>query len=204
MGLFWAVFYGIFYRRVLLLYAKLFKNSYSKCNLAGKNVLITGAASGLGRQIAFDLLRMPKERQPRKLYLWDINPLKEFQDLGKSPNEPEIELYVGDMCDYQKVNDQIYTYSKQNVNLDIVLLNAGIAANNYLSKMKFEDYYKTIDVNFLSNVNFSKTLMEVHHPKNVLYTASLAAFVGDAKMSEYCPSKHAIRSFAHACRREYG
>lgn len=197
MGLLSALFYGCFYRRILQLWVKFFSKSYEKIDLKGKNVLVTGAASGLGRQVALDLIQMPKYRRPTKIFLWDINSLEEFQNM-----EPAEILQI-DLCDYQKVSKQIISYSQSNQNLDIVFQNAGVAAGKILKDLTFEQYFKTIDVNFLSCVNFTKSLMEHHQPQHVLYTSSVAAFVGESRGSEYCPSKHAIRSFAHACRREY-
>ena len=125
-------------------------------------------------------------------------------------SKTQIETLKIDLTDYNKVSLEIKKLSDSGKNLDIVIFNAGIAAGQLFKDLTFQQYQKTIDVNFLSNVHLTKQIMEnnqnkenSHKPKNLIYISSIAGYWQSPKASEYCPSKHAIRSFvecySHEC-----
>merc|ERR1712045_361376 len=66
--------------------------------------------------------------------------------------------------------------------------------------MELSKFMKTIDVNFLANVQMTKTVLEHHFNtiEHFVYVSSMASFVGSGRMSEYCASKAAIRSFSES------
>jgi len=183
---------GLIFRRVLTAYRRNFSAAKENLDLSGKTVLITGAASGFGRQFALDFMKLGPKRAPAKLILWDLNSLEEFA------NDPKIDTCQLDTTDYDKVGAEIDRHARKNTNIDICICNAGIVANTFFSKIPFAKYRKTIEVNFLSKVFLTREVLEKHVPERIVYISSVASYVSSATQTEYSPSKHAIRSFAEA------
>ena len=112
----------------------------------GKNCLITGAASGIGRSFAMALAK-----EGMNLYITDIN----IEDLEKVKNEV-VELgatVYSDKCDVSKFEDfkkiSKDFYSKLG-DLDLLINNAGIAIGGGIENLEIEDWKKVLDVNLWS------------------------------------------------------
>lgn len=195
--LIYALYYHGIYLRFRRAYLCFFSNHRQELDLSTQTVLITGAASGIGRQLALDLLTLPKEHRPKKLILWDLNQCPDFQD-GVPQAGVQIICRRFDVCNYALTNQ----YINNDGHVDVAVCNAGIAGYGTLDKLSWDAYYKTINVNFLAKVQMTKTLLELYPIKSLVYISSMASYGGIATMSEYCPSKAAIRSFAESLQGE--
>ena len=94
--------------------------------IKGNNVLITGGASGIGRIMG----RIALERGAKSLIIWDINEgsiastIEEYKKLGT------VKGYKVDVSDSEQVKEIAARTEKECGNIDIVINNAGIVANN--------------------------------------------------------------------------
>jgi len=114
--------------------------------LKGKNCLITGAASGIGRSFTIALAK-----EGMNLFITDIN----LEGLEKVKNEV-VELgatVYADKCDVSKLEDfKVISenfYSKLG-DLDLLINNAGIAIGGGIENLEIEDWKKVLDVNLWS------------------------------------------------------
>merc|ERR1711934_879948 len=98
-------YYGIFIRlkRCYLLF---FSKHRQNLDLSNKTVLITGASSGIGLQLAHDLISLPSDHRPKKLILWDLNKNPDFKEKDTVGNVI-IECYKVDITDYKTVVELI-------------------------------------------------------------------------------------------------
>ena len=94
--------------------------------IKGNNVLITGGASGIGRIMG----RIALERGAKTLIIWDINEasiastIEEYSTLGA------VKGYKVDVSNSLQVQEIAAKTEKECGNIDIVINNAGIVANN--------------------------------------------------------------------------
>jgi len=191
VGFLKLVFYHAVYLRFLRIKLMFSSKHRTDLDLSGKTVLITGAANGIGRALALDLLKLPK--RPAKLLLWDLLKFDDFQD-GENRNGTIIHTRNVDVTDYKTVERLI----TEDGPIHVCVCNAGIGAGLKFEQMPFDKFTKTIDVNFLAKVRMTKIVLDKYsdYIEHFVYTSSAASFVGSGRMTEYCASKAAIRSFA--------
>lgn len=114
---------------------------------AGKIVIITGAASGIGRSIATHLASLGAS-----LVLADIDQqnLQELSDELSGTYGVDSAIHIGDQSDVAAVHDTIQKAILTFGGLDGVVLNAGIAVTGPLADLPQEDWERVIRVNLSS------------------------------------------------------
>ena len=172
-----------------------------------KTILITGASSGIGYELAKiyaenknnlilvargkdKLEKLKKEILEEKNS--EINVLILEKDLGKENASFEL---------YQEVK-------KHNINVDVLINNAGIGIYGEFSKILWSDMNKNnslINLNIRTVVELTKLYLDDFLQKNegeILNVASIASFFPGPIMATYYASKAFIFSFTEAIREE--
>jgi len=167
-------------------------------DLAGKRVLITGAARGIGALLA----RRLHERGAR-VALLGLEP-----DLLASVAAQccEAPSYECDVADREQVDRAVADAVSQLGGLDVAVANAGIGAQMTLVDGDAAIWDATLAVNLTGSYNLVRAAApHVSHPGGYfLLTASLAAAVHLPLMSAYCASKAAVESLGDSLRIELG
>jgi all-trans-retinol dehydrogenase (NAD+) len=167
-------------------------------DLAGARVLITGAASGLGRRLAHALA----ERKAL-LVLWDLNPqgldrvAGEVQALGGS-----AELAVIDVSRREEVYEAARRLAEP---LDVLINNAGIVSGKRLLEIPDELVERTFAVNTLPLFWTVKAFLPsmIERGRGHLVTiASAAGLIGVPRLTDYSASKWAAVGFDESLRAE--
>ncbi|MGB0838568.1 MAG: SDR family NAD(P)-dependent oxidoreductase [Chitinophagales bacterium] len=173
-------------------------------NVSGKNVVITGVGSGIGKALA-----MLFASKACNLALNDVNPsrLKETITICQSIN-PKIHIYAQafDVAVEELVHGFAKNALEQLGTIDVVINNAGVA----LGPTKVEELQKK-DFDWIMGINFwgmvYGTQAFVPHLKTrkeaaLINISSLFGLIGIAYQAAYCTTKFAIRGFTEALRME--
>ncbi|KAI6214497.1 hypothetical protein M3Y94_00275500 [Aphelenchoides besseyi] len=161
-------------------------------------VLITGAGSGIGRELA---IRFAQRRA--HLILWDLNSKlnEETKELLRVKGYENVKCYTVDVGN----KSEVYETGRQVGRVDIVISNAGIVHGKKLLNCPDELMEKTVGVNMNALFYLSKAfvpgMIERDHGHFVI-TASMAGKVGVAGLADYCASKFGAVGFAEALRAE--
>ena len=121
--------------------------------LKDKKCLLTGAATGIGRALAFELAK-----EGVQLFLADI----QIEELEKVKAELEpygVKVFTGkcDVSNYEEFRELAEeVYSKFGGELDILINNAGIAGGGYCEDIPIEEWKRVIDVNLWSIIYATK------------------------------------------------
>ena len=160
-------------------------------NFTNKSVLITGAATGIGRALSHELAN-----RGAVVYVTALNE-KEAQivvDEITSSNGKAIaaELDVGNFKDIEKMIDLVVSEQGQ---LDIMINNAGVAYVGESYDMQVETIEKLAHINFTA-VNVGAVLAYTQMKKqgfgHILNTASMGGFLPTPGMAIYAATKHGV------------
>ena len=165
-------------------------------DLAGKRVLITGAARGIGALTA----RRLHERGAR-VALLGLEPDLLEATAATCGDAPWFEC---DVADREQVEVAVAAAIERLGGLDVAIANAGIGAQMTLIDGDSDVWDNTFAVNLMGTYNLVRAAgPHVAHPQGYfLLTASLAAAIHLPLMSAYCASKAAVESLGDSLRIE--
>lgn len=165
------------------------KNPFS---LEGKTILITGAASGIGRATALQCAEMGA-----KVILVDLNEngLKETEKLiGRD----DTEYRALDLTDLDKLSEMVSTLPK----LDGVASNAGVVLSLLAKFSEAKDMERIFRINTFSHINLTQQLIiqkKLNKGASVVFTSSMSGvYCGLAGGSLYGATKSAILGYSKA------
>ena len=166
-----------------------------------KNVLITGAASGIGRIMTKRMAELGAN-----LHLWDINH-NGLDSLSEELNgmTNHVHNYVLDISDRQAIYDTAKKVLDRCKYIDILINDAGIVSGKPLLEASDEDIIRTFNVNalalFWTAHAFLPGMIE-QNSGHVVTVSSAGGVVGTAKLVDYCSSKFAAFGFDESLRLE--
>lgn len=168
-----------------------------RTSLTGKSVLITGAARGIGAELA----RRAAARGAR-VALVGLEP----EQLAKVADElgPEHLWVETDVTDADALAAAVRRTVETFGGLDIVVANAGIAPLTTVMTSSAHALARTIEVNLIgAMLTTHAALPEIAKRKgHVLLISSAAAFTVLPGMSAYCAAKAGVERFGDALRLE--
>ena len=167
----------------------------------GKIVLITGASSGLGKELSEMLGKEGYTvwmcaRNIRKLE----NVMKELQKEGILCHSTKAD--ISNMEDVTRLYDEIMReYGK----LDILVNNAGIGLFGLLEEINYLDIFKTININVIGTIYMTKkavNIMKKQKYGTIVNIISTAGKIPRAYETVYVASKWAQRGFFESLKLE--
>ena len=165
------------------------KNPFS---LKGKTILITGAASGIGRATAVQCSEMGA-----KLVLVDLNE-QGLNDTKALISRENTEYYALDLTDLDKLIEMVGTLPK----LDGVASNAGIVMSLLAKFSDVNDMERIFKINTFSHINLIQQLIaqkKLNKGASIVFTSSMSGvYCGLAGGSLYGATKSAMLGYAKA------
>jgi short-subunit dehydrogenase len=166
----------------------------------GKIVWITGASSGIGEALAYELAR-----RNCKLILSARN-IKALETVKLKCSTAEVVILPFDLSDFDNaknhVENAIATFGK----IDVLVNNGGVSQRSLIAETDFEVDKKLIEVDYLGTVALTKALLPyfIKNKKGHFVTiTSLMGKFGSPYRSGYCGAKHALHGFFDVLRMEH-
>ena len=157
--------------------------------------LITGAARGIGKQIAITLAKAG--------YDIALNYRSKTDDLNKTKEEIESYkvkclLVQGDVSNFEDTQRMAQETIDEFGKIDVLVNNAGITKDMLLLRMKQEDFENVIDINLVGTFNMTKNVasyMMKARQGRIINVSSVVGVSGNAGQANYSASKAGIIGF---------
>jgi NAD(P)-dependent dehydrogenase (short-subunit alcohol dehydrogenase family) len=170
--------------------------------LADKVVVITGAASGIGRALAVDVAR-----RGARVAISDIDEpgLAETLDLVEEAGAREVRndrLDVADRAAFAAYADAVAGHFGR---VDVVVNNAGVALVGDVEDLDYADMDWIMGINFWGVVHGTKEFLPhlvASGDGHLVNMSSLFGLVSIPSQSMYNAAKYAVRGFSEALREE--
>ncbi|MFE3543292.1 SDR family NAD(P)-dependent oxidoreductase [Nocardia sp. NPDC059177] len=173
--------------------------------VAGKRVLVTGAAMGLGKLFAEHAVREGADA----VVLWDVNELALRETAAQlTAQGGKVHPYVVDVSSQDSIKENAEAVRKEVGGIDILVNNAGIVRGNtyFWETENRADIDKTMAINSLAPMyialEFLPGMVAGAGEARILNIASSAGLVANPRMAVYAASKWAALGWSDSVRLE--
>ncbi|MDY3006943.1 3-oxoacyl-[acyl-carrier-protein] reductase [Anaerococcus sp. AGMB00486] len=163
-----------------------------------KYALITGASGGIGSAIArklasdYNLILHTRSKKDK------IDKLKKELDT-------EVICISADLSNFEDCQKVFNICKEENLDVEVLVNNAGMTLDNVIFRMKEEDFVKVIETNlysvfYLSKL-FARTMMKKKSGR-IINIASISGIRGNVGQTNYSASKAGIIGFTKSLAKE--
>ena len=170
--------------------------------LDGKVAIVTGAAQGIGQEIAIQLAERGANVVVADL---DVDRCHETVELVKKTGRQGIPFQVN-VATWDEVKAMTDSVLKEWEHVDILVNNAGITRDGLLMRMKEEDWDLVLKVNLTGTFHCTKALipsMSKQRFGRIINIASIVGAIGNIGQANYAASKAAVIGLTKSAAREY-
>ena len=169
--------------------------------LSGKNILITGAGSGIGRLMAHYFAD-----EKANVALVDINEQAAKSVTREiSSRKVRASYYLCNIAESEAVAQTADRIRRDFGAIDVLVNNAGTVVGKSFFDITLEEMQRTMNVNFWGHLFFTKAFigdMIARKSGAIVNIASSSGLIGMPMLSAYAASKFAEVGFSEALRRE--
>ncbi len=171
----------------------------------GKNVIVTGGSSGIGRATARMLVQRGANVAiiARRQALLEAA-LAEFE-AERVTSAQVFQAYSADLSDWEQAQAAIAALTVEGRTPDILINAAGIAHPGYFEELPIEVFRRTMDVDFFGTLYPTKLvvpMMMARRSGHIVNFSSVAGFLGVFGYTAYGAAKFAVRGFSDVLRSE--
>lgn len=167
-----------------------------------KVIIITGGAGGIGKETAKLLAK-----EGAKVVIFDINENRLTEAKKEIEKYGIVEAIKADVTDFKSVSDAVNKVYEKFGKIDVLINNAGITRDGFLSKMDLEDWNKVIAVNLTGVFNTTKAVvpyMLEREKGNIISISSVVGVYGNIGQTNYAASKAGIIGMTKTWAKELG
>jgi 3-oxoacyl-[acyl-carrier protein] reductase len=171
--------------------------------LAGKRVLITGAARGLGRALA---LRLAREESCLILVDYDGPGLFETAAIvSRLDKAKAVSTFVCDLTDPEQISELVTAVRNEIGELDVLVNNAGVAWYGSASQMTATEWDRVMAVNLLAPIQLIREFLpdlQAQPEAHILNVSSIYGLVATNRSAAYHCTKFALVGLSESLRAE--
>jgi len=170
-------------------------------NLKNKVAVVTGAASGIGRELACELAL-----RGCHLAISDVNAdgLAETADMASGIGV-KVTTHLLDVSDRRQVYRHAEDVVESHGGVHLVINNAGVALGASLESVSYEDFEWIVGINFWGVVYGTKAFLPYLKRQaegHIVNISSINGIVPNPMNGTYCATKFAVRGFTEALMQE--
>ena len=172
--------------------------------LEGKTAIITGAARGIGKQIALAFAR-----EGANIAFTDL----ELNEAAQATRDEiaalgvKVEFYASNAADFDEAHKVVEQVAAEFGSVDILVNNAGITRDTLLMRTTEQQWDQVIQVNLKSAFNFTHAVTPVmmrQRSGSIISLSSVVGLNGNAGQANYAASKAGIIALTKSVAKELG
>jgi len=170
-------------------------------DLAGGVAVVTGAGSGIGRELAKRLAR-----EKMALALADVNEAtlaETLSQIGKA--DAPVSTHVVNVADPKQVEQFAADVMARHARVTLLINNAGVAMHGTFEEISIADLEWLMGINFWGMIYGVRNFLPVlkQQPRSrIVNLSSIFGIISPAGQTAYCASKFAVRGFTEALMHE--
>ncbi|MDT3396774.1 SDR family NAD(P)-dependent oxidoreductase [Streptomyces sp. B1866] len=170
---------------------------------SGGTAVLTGAASGMGEQMAYGLAARGSDLV---LVDRDAERLESVAaTVRKTHPDRKIDTYVADLSDIPGIDDLAARILDAHPRITLLINNAGVALAGQFHECTAEEFDWVMNINFRAPVALTRLLLprlKESRGSHIVNISSLFGLIAPPGQSAYSSSKFALRGFTEAIRHE--
>lgn len=164
--------------------------------LQNKNILITGASSGIGKECAFRCYE-----EGAKVHLLGRNE-RSLKEIYAQLNDNNNSISILDLQDFERYQNIIESIVTKHGKIDGFIHSAGYQITLPISAMNYQMYLDIFSVNTISAFEFIRLLSKKNYGNlscmSIVLIASVMSIIANPALTAYCASKAALVGGAKA------
>jgi len=182
---------------------KQIRTNHARNKFEGKIVLVTGASSGIGRQVSLDF-----SGNGAQSIILVARSRSKLEDLEKTISRKfniKTIIYPCDVSKKSEVEQMGREILDKCGHVDVLVNNAGFGLYGKVQKQSIEQIESVTFTNYLGVVYCTKVFLDsmiARKSGHIVNLASVAASFGVAGLSAYCASKYAVLGFSESLSQE--
>ncbi len=168
--------------------------------LAGAVVMLTGAASGMGAELAVQLAA-----KGANLALIDRNQAGLEATAARAATGPKITTHVMDIADEAAIEALPSAVTQAHGRVNLLINNAGVALVGTFEQASLADFEWLMNINFWGAVRLTHAflpLLRRQKTAQIVLLSSVFGLIGPPGQTAYAASKFALRGFGESLRHE--
>ena len=166
----------------------------------GKVVWITGASSGIGEALAYELSKTGAR------LLLSSRRMDELERVKQGCSNPgQVQLLELDLADVPSLDAKVAVAISIFGQIDIMVHNGGITSRSLVAETSIEVHRRVMEVDYFSYVELSRALLPHFIDRKAghfVVTSSVMGKLGTPMRSAYAAAKHALHGFFDCLRAE--
>src|SRR5919106_1508770 len=182
---------------------KQIRTNHARNKFEGRIVLVTGASSGIGKQVSLDFSE--HGAQSIILVARSRSKLEELEKTISRRFNIKTIIYPCDVSKKSEVEQMGREILDKCGHVDILVNNAGFGLYGKVQNQSIEQIESVTFTNYLGVVYCTKTFLDSMISRksgHIVNVASVAASFGVAGLSAYCASKYAVLGFSESLSQE--
>ena len=162
-----------------------------------KVVLVTGASGGIGSAVS----KVFSSGEDYELIVAGTNKEKLLNLKDKLQND-NIKILEANLSETENFINEL---TKINLDVDILINNAGINRDNLLIRMSDDDLLQVVNINLISTIKLTKYLVRNMIKKRygrIISISSIVGVTGNAGQSNYASTKAGVIAFSKSLAQE--
>ncbi|MEH7072768.1 3-oxoacyl-ACP reductase FabG [Neobacillus drentensis] len=166
-----------------------------------KVVIITGGAQGIGKETAKQFLQ-----EDANVVICDYDETAGRNTLEEL-NSEKVEFYKVDVSDSSQIDEMVQSVVAKHSRIDVLVNNAGITLDGFLTKMEESAWEKVISVNLSGVFKCTKAVAPIMLQQGsgvILNASSVVGLYGNIGQTNYAATKAGVIGLTKSWAKEFG